>query len=214
MATKKKVKTAAKGPAPKKKAAAKKKVAHPAARAASKHSTPKSSKSSASKARSSSASKRPTSSAREKLTIIRPSGRFFVQRTGPRKKVTRPPEKSNVGPLANEPRVRSDDSFFDLVHEVARQIPRGRVTSYGAIGAALGTRNSARMVGWAMMASPTSKLPVPAHRVVNSVGLLTGRHHYNPPERMQQLLEKEGVKVKDSKVVDFKKLFWDPSQEL
>ena len=107
-----------------------------------------------------------------------------------------------------------DDSFFDLVHQVARQIPRGRVTSYGAIAACLGTRLSARMVGWAMMAVPYAKKPVPAHRVVNRNGLLTGKHHYSPPEKMQQLLEKEGVVVKDDKVVDFKKLFWDPAVEL
>ena len=107
-----------------------------------------------------------------------------------------------------------DDSFFELVHEVARQIPRGRVTSYGAIAACLGTRLSARMVGWAMMAVPYAKKPVPAHRVVNRNGLLTGKHHYSPPEKMQQLLEKDGVVVKDDKVVDFKKLFWDPAVEL
>ena len=107
-----------------------------------------------------------------------------------------------------------DDSFFDLVHEVARQIPKGRVTSYGAIAACLGTRGSSRMVGWAMMAVPNAKKPVPAHRVVNRNGLLTGRHHYNPPEKMQQLLEKEGVKIKDNQVVDFARLFWDPSKEL
>ncbi|GGB10116.1 MGMT family protein [Puia dinghuensis] len=107
-----------------------------------------------------------------------------------------------------------DDSFFGLVHEVARQIPRGRVTSYGAIAAALGTRLSARMVGWAMMAVPYASKPVPAHRVVNRNGLLSGRHHFNPPEKMQQLLEKEGVAVKDNTVVDFKRLFWDPSKEL
>jgi methylated-DNA-protein-cysteine methyltransferase-like protein len=116
--------------------------------------------------------------------------------------------------IAVRPSGSKEDSFFDLVHEVARQIPKGRVTSYGAIGAALGTRGSARMVGWAMMAVPHAQKPVPAHRVVNRAGLLTGRHHYNPPEKMQQLLEKEGVRVKDNKVVDFKKLFWDPSQEL
>jgi methylated-DNA-protein-cysteine methyltransferase-like protein len=112
------------------------------------------------------------------------------------------------------PSGKKDDSFFELVHEVARQIPRGRVTSYGAIAACLGTRLSARMVGWAMMAVPSARKPVPAHRVVNRNGLLTGKHHYNPPERMQQLLEKEGVAVKDDKVVDFKKRFWDPTTEL
>ena len=116
--------------------------------------------------------------------------------------------------IAVKPSGSKEDNFFDLVHEVARQIPVGRVTSYGAIGVALGTRGSARMVGWAMMAVPYAEKPVPAHRVVNRAGLLTGRHHYSPPEKMQQLLEKEGVKVIDNKVVDFKKLFWDPSQEL
>jgi methylated-DNA-protein-cysteine methyltransferase related protein len=116
--------------------------------------------------------------------------------------------------IAVRPSGSKDDSFFDLVHEVARQIPSGRVTSYGAIAACLGTRMSARMVGWAMMTAPLAQKPVPAHRVVNRNGLLTGKHHYNPPERMQQLLEKEGVAVNDDQVVDFKKLFWDPAQEL
>lgn len=113
-----------------------------------------------------------------------------------------------------KPSGEQDDSFFDLVHEVARQIPPGRVTSYGAIAASLGTRLSARMVGWAMIAVPYAKKPVPAHRVVNRVGLLTGKHHYNPPGKMQELLEKEGVVVKDDKVVNFSKLFWDPAKEL
>jgi len=112
------------------------------------------------------------------------------------------------------PSGQKEDSFFELVHEVARQIPRGRVTSYGAIAAALGTRLSARMVGWAMNACHLSKKPVPAHRVVNSLGLLTGRHHFQPPEKMQQLLEKEGITIKNDKIVDFKKHFWDPAQEM
>jgi methylated-DNA-protein-cysteine methyltransferase-like protein len=112
------------------------------------------------------------------------------------------------------PSGKKDDNFFELVHEVARQVPKGRVTSYGAIGAALGTHSSARMVGWAMNACHLAKKPVPAHRVVNSIGLLTGRHHFNPPEKMQQLLEKEGVVIKNNKVVDFARLFWDPSKEL
>jgi methylated-DNA-protein-cysteine methyltransferase-like protein len=116
--------------------------------------------------------------------------------------------------IAVRPSGGKDDSFFELVHEVARQIPRGRVTSYGAIGAALGTRSSARMVGWAMNACHLSTKPVPAHRVVNSVGLLTGRHHFKPPEKMQLLLEEEGIVVENNKVVDFQKLFWDPSKEL
>jgi methylated-DNA-protein-cysteine methyltransferase-like protein len=116
--------------------------------------------------------------------------------------------------IALKPSGGKDDSFFDLVHEVARQIPRGRVTSYGAIGKALGTRSSARMVGWAMNACPLSGRPVPAHRVVNSQGLLTGRHHFKPPERMQELLEAEGIVVKNNKVMNFKTLFWDPAKEL
>ena len=116
--------------------------------------------------------------------------------------------------IAVRPSGSKDDSIFDLVHEVARQIPKGRVTSYGAIAACLGTRMSARMVGWAMMAAPYAETPVPAHRVVNRNGLLTGKHHYNPPGKMQEQLEKDGVTVKDDKVVDFKKLFWDPAQEL
>jgi methylated-DNA-protein-cysteine methyltransferase related protein len=116
--------------------------------------------------------------------------------------------------IAVKPSGSKEDNFYDLVHEVARQIPRGRVTSYGAIAAALGTRGSSRMVGWAMMAVPYADRPVPAHRVVNRAGLLTGRHHYKPPEKMQQLLEADGVKVIDNQVVDFEKLFWDPSQEL
>lgn len=131
------------------------------------------------------------------------------------KKTMATSKKKNKATLSIlRPSGKKDDSFFDLVHEVARQIPRGRVTSYGAIAACLGTRLSARMVGWAMMSTPAAKKPVPAHRVVNRNGLLTGRHHYNPPERMQLLLEKEGVAVKNDKVVDFKKLFWDPAQEL
>jgi methylated-DNA-protein-cysteine methyltransferase related protein len=113
-----------------------------------------------------------------------------------------------------KPSGTKEDSFFDLVHEVARQIPKGRVTSYGAIAACLGTRGSSRMVGWAMMAVHRTGVAVPAHRVVNRNGLLTGRHHYSPPEKMQQLLEKEGVQIKDNQVQDFAKRFWDPSREL
>ena|SRR5450631_1688496 len=112
------------------------------------------------------------------------------------------------------PSGKKDDSFFEMVHEIVRQIPKGRVTTYGAIAACLGTRMSARMVGWAMNTVPHAKKPVPAHRVVNSVGLLTGKHHFSPPEKMQASLEKEGVKVKNDKVVDFSRKFWDPSREL
>lgn len=104
-------------------------------------------------------------------------------------------------------------SFFEDVFEVAKLIPRGRVTSYGAIAAYLGLRSSARMVGWAMNAAHTDK-KVPAHRVVNSQGLLTGKHHFVPPSAMEERLKKEGVKVVKDKVVDFDKIFWDPMKEL
>ncbi len=107
-----------------------------------------------------------------------------------------------------------DKNFFELVYEVARQIPKGKVTSYGAIAACLGTKSSARMVGWAMNGAHHAKLKVPAHRVVNRNGMLTGKFHFSPPEKMEQLLKKEGIKVIDDKIVDFNKYFWDPIVEL
>lgn len=103
-----------------------------------------------------------------------------------------------------------EDNFFERVYAVARQIPYGRVTSYGAIAKYLGAPRSARMVGWAMNASH-GKEDVPAHRVVNRVGLLSGKHHFEGTNLMQQLLESEGVKVEDNKVVDFATLFWEPN---
>ncbi len=108
-------------------------------------------------------------------------------------------------------------SFFEDVYAVVRLIPRGRVTSYGAIAHYLGSRGSARMVGWAMNQAHgkgASRTDVPAQRVVNRVGLLTGKHHFGTPDQMQQLLEAEGVMVKDDRVQDFEKLFWDPLVEL
>lgn len=110
--------------------------------------------------------------------------------------------------------MQGNKNFFDNVYEVVRLIPYGRVTSYGAIAEYLGTRGSARMVGWAMNASHTDTTDVPAHRVVNRAGLLTGKHHFGGPRVMQQLLESEGVKVKNDQVVKFDKLFWDPGIEL
>ena len=104
--------------------------------------------------------------------------------------------------------------FFQDVMDVVRQIPRGRVTSYGAIAKYIGAARSARIVGYCMNNSHTSSPPVPAHRVVNSSGLLTGKHHFGPEDRMRKLLEKEGVRVKNDQVVDFAKKFWDPSLEL
>lgn len=105
-------------------------------------------------------------------------------------------------------------SFFENVWDVARLIPKGRVTSYGAIARYLGTGKSARMVGWAMNAVDKVKPKVPAHRVVNSQGLLSGKHHFETPTTMEELLAKEKVLVKDNQVVDFKKHFWDPNTEL
>lgn len=104
--------------------------------------------------------------------------------------------------------------YFEAVFQVVRLIPRGRATSYGAISNYLGTKSGARMVGWAMNASHTQKKYVPAHRVVNRNGVLTGKHHFSPPETMQKELEKEGIEVLNDKIVNFKKIFWDPSQEL
>src|SRR4051812_26936008 len=98
------------------------------------------------------------------------------------------------------PSGKREESFFELVYEVVRQIPKGRVTSYGAIAAALGTKLSARMVGWAMNGAHRVKPKVPAHRVVNRNGLLTGKIHFEYPEQMQELLEKEGIKVLDDQV--------------
>ena len=115
------------------------------------------------------------------------------------------------------PDVKKDDgpySFYQNVYAVARLIPKGRVTSYGAIAKYLGTAKSARLVGYAMNGSATQKPPVPAHRVLNRDGLLTGRHHFSPPEAMQERLEAEGIKVKKHQVVNFEDIFWDPAQNL
>ena len=105
-------------------------------------------------------------------------------------------------------------NFFEDVFEVVRLIPKGRVTNYGSIAKYLGTGLSSRMVGWAMNASHNAKPKVPAQRVVNRNGMLTGKFHFKTPTTMQELLEKEGVKVKNDKVVNFKEIFWDPQKEL
>lgn len=105
------------------------------------------------------------------------------------------------------------DNFFDDVYEVVRLIPAGRVTNYGSIAQYLGTKLSARMVGWAMNAAHA--LPdVPAHRVVNCNGILTGKLFFGSPTLMQELLEKEGIKVENDKILDFKNVFWSPAVEL
>lgn len=105
-------------------------------------------------------------------------------------------------------------SFFDDVYAVVRMVPKGRVTSYGAIAKYLGTKLSARMVGWAMNAAHNLRPKVPAHRVVNRNGMLTGKHHFATPTLMEELLRKEKIEVKDEKVVAFSEKFWDPAKEL
>jgi methylated-DNA-protein-cysteine methyltransferase-like protein len=102
-----------------------------------------------------------------------------------------------------------NDSFFERVYQVAKQIPYGKVTSYGAIAEALGTKASARMVGWAMNASHNNP-DIPAHRVVNRNGLLTGKHHFDGTNLMQQLLESEGIQVIDNQIQNLKEVFWQP----
>ncbi len=106
-----------------------------------------------------------------------------------------------------------DLGFFEKVYQVAKLIPYGRVTSYGAIANYLGSRKSARMVGWAMNATHNNP-DVPAHRVVNRKGLLTGKHHFEGTNLMQQLLESEGIEIKENQILNFEKLFWDPQKEL
>ena len=103
-------------------------------------------------------------------------------------------------------------NFFSKVYEVVIQIPEGRVTSYGAIANYLGSSQSARMVGWALNKVNTVKIP--AHRVVNKQGLLTGKFHFDGVTLMQQLIENEGIEVLDNQIQDLKKVFWDPSKEL
>ena len=107
-----------------------------------------------------------------------------------------------------------EKGFFQKVYDVARQIPYGRVTSYGAIANYLGSKGSARMVGWAMNSSKNLPQNLPAHRVVNSSGMLTGKHHFGGSNTMAQLLESEGIKIKGDQIVDFQEVFWNPAVEL
>ncbi|MGM9476298.1 MGMT family protein [Pedobacter sp. GSP4] len=107
-----------------------------------------------------------------------------------------------------------DTNFYEQVYEIARLIPKGRVTSYGAIAKSLGAAKSSRMVGHAMAYAGTAHPKVPAHRVVNSSGLLTGKFHFDPPASMEQLLRQEGVEVKNDKVLNFKQVFWNPLEEI
>jgi methylated-DNA-protein-cysteine methyltransferase-like protein len=111
--------------------------------------------------------------------------------------------------------IQSDNErFFEKVYEVTRLIPYGRVTSYGAIANFLGSGKSARMVGWAMNSSHTRTDFIPAHRVVNRNGLLTGKHHFGNSTTMQQLLENEGLIIEDDMIINFKERFWDPLKEI
>jgi methylated-DNA-protein-cysteine methyltransferase-like protein len=113
--------------------------------------------------------------------------------------------------MAGKKKTPNQSTFFDDVYDVVRLIPKGRVTSYGAIANYLGAKMSSRMVGWAMHGAPRG---VPAHRVVNRNGLLTGKHHFKTPYMMQQLLEKEGIRVINDKIQQFTEVFWDPAREL
>ena len=117
---------------------------------------------------------------------------------------------SNIIGIKNE-KMTEETSFFERVYEIARQIPEGKVTSYGAIAKFLGSAQSSRMVGWAMNASHRQD-DIPAHRVVNRNGLLTGKHHFDGTNLMQQLLENEGIKVVDNQIIDFEKHFWEPRE--
>ncbi len=122
---------------------------------------------------------------------------------------------NNIDPLKESPKSTVKEySFFTDVYDVVRQVPKGRVTTYGAIAAYTGTRLSARMVGWAMNAAHVAKPTVPAHRVVNRNGVLTGKLHFASATLMQELLKKEKIEVVDDKIINFKKLFWDPVVEL
>lgn len=109
--------------------------------------------------------------------------------------------------------MKAEPNFFDKVYDVVKQIPPGRVTSYGAIARYLGSSGSSRMVGWALNSSHKLE-DIPAQRVVNRLGVLTGKHHFGGTTAMQQLLEDEGVEIKENQVQHFKELFWDPSKEL
>ena len=108
----------------------------------------------------------------------------------------------------------ADDGFFNRVYEVTRMIPQGRVTSYGAIAAYLGSPGAARMVGWALNNCHQLDEYIPAHRVVNRNGMLTGKHHFPGIDTMEELLRSEGVRVEDDQIIDFEKHFWNPNQEL
>lgn len=111
-------------------------------------------------------------------------------------------------------KVGEKSDLYEAIYEITRSIPRGRVTSFGAIAAALGMRSGARLVGYALTVSGNVMPPVPAHRVLNRNGLLSGKHHFGSPDGMKKRLEAEGIKVIEDKAVDFDTLFWDPATEI
>lgn len=129
------------------------------------------------------------------------------------KKIIKPIKQRAVATATQKSTVK-EYSFFEDVYDVVRQIPKGRVTSYGAIANYLGTKLSARMVGWAMNAASNAKPKVPAQRVVNRNGMLSGKHHFGTPTLMEELLKKDGITVKDETVVNFKEKLWDPAVAL
>ena len=132
----------------------------------------------------------------------------IMKKAGKKSNLNKEPVKKDAHPGIKE------YNFFRDVYDVVRQIPRGRVTSYGAIAAYLGTKLSARMVGWAMNGAHQVKPSVPAQRVVNKNGMLTGKHHFATPTQMEELLKKEKVDVLEDTVVDFENKFWDPAKNL
>lgn len=121
---------------------------------------------------------------------------------------------SDIGNTVNNNKKIKELSFFEKVYHVARTVPFGRVTTYGAIAEYIGTKGSSRMVGWAMNKSHSQSIAVPAHRVVNRIGLLTGKHHFGGKSIMQELLENEGIEVADNQIVNFEKVFWNPKAKL
>ncbi|MBT4970479.1 MAG: MGMT family protein [Bacteroidetes bacterium] len=110
--------------------------------------------------------------------------------------------------------MKADQSFFDKVYEVVSLVPQGKVTTYGHIAEFIGAKGAARMVGWAMNAAHGQEPPVPAHRVVNRKGMLTGKHHFQTLDMMERLLKSEGIEVKEDQIVNFKELLWIPFNEL
>ena len=114
----------------------------------------------------------------------------------------------------NSRKNKDNEGFFDLVYDVTRKIPHGRVTSYGAIARCIGSPGAARMVGWALNKCHTMDELIPAHRVVNRIGMLSGKHHFRHSDLMQELLESEGIQVVNDQIIDFKEKFWDPSCNL